>query len=136
MGTMIIGWDKTGPQLYYVDNDATRLHGNMFTAGSGSTYALGVLDNYYRYDMSVDDAIELGKRAIMHAVHRDAYSGGINNGKIWYIIMYYLVTQHGYLCGLIFEVTGSHFFFLFFCSLFNDRARMEEGIFWRYYDHL
>lgn len=79
MGTMITGWDKTGPQLYYVDNDATRLHGDLFSVGSGSTYAYGVLDNYYRFDMSVEEAIELGKRAIMHAVHRDAYSGGINN---------------------------------------------------------
>jgi 20S proteasome subunit beta 5 len=26
MGTMIAGWDKTGPQLYYVDSDGTRLH--------------------------------------------------------------------------------------------------------------
>ncbi len=26
MGTMVAGWDKSGPQLYYVDNDATRLH--------------------------------------------------------------------------------------------------------------
>lgn len=26
VGTMIAGWDKTGPQLYYVDNDGTRLH--------------------------------------------------------------------------------------------------------------
>lgn len=25
---MITGWDKTGPQLYYVDNDATRIHGH------------------------------------------------------------------------------------------------------------
>lgn len=31
--------------------------------------------------MSVDEAIELGKRAITHATHRDAYSGGMNNGK-------------------------------------------------------
>ena len=44
MGTMITGWDKTGPQLYYVDNDATRIHGNLFSVGSGSTYAYGVLD--------------------------------------------------------------------------------------------
>lgn len=36
--------------------------------------------SYYRYDMSVEEAIELGKRAIMHATHRDAYSGGTNNG--------------------------------------------------------
>ncbi|CAN0338895.1 unnamed protein product [Discosporangium mesarthrocarpum] len=44
MGTMIAGWDKTGPQLYYVDDDGTRLHGNIFSVGSGSTYAYGVLD--------------------------------------------------------------------------------------------
>merc|ERR1719502_1838274 len=31
MGTMITGWDKTGPQLYYVDSDGTRLHGNLFS---------------------------------------------------------------------------------------------------------
>ena len=37
--------------------------------------------SYYHYDLTVDEAIELGKRAILHATHRDAYSGGINNGK-------------------------------------------------------
>lgn len=36
--------------------------------------------SYYRYDLTVEEAIELGKRAIVHATHRDAYSGGINNG--------------------------------------------------------
>jgi 20S proteasome subunit beta 5 len=46
MGTMITGWDKTGPQLYYVDNDATRIKGDLFSVGSGSTYAYGVLDKY------------------------------------------------------------------------------------------
>ena len=65
--------------MYYVDNDATRLKGDLFSVGSGSTYAYGVLDNYYRYDLTVDEAIELGKRAILHATHRDAYSGGMNN---------------------------------------------------------
>ena len=79
MGTMITGWDETGPQLYYVDNDGTRLHSHMFSCGSGSTYAYGVLDTYYRPDMTVEEAIDLGKRAIYHATHRDAYSGGINN---------------------------------------------------------
>lgn len=82
MGTMVTGWDKTGPQLYYVDNDATRIKGDLFSVGSGSTYAYGVLDSYYRKDLTIPEAIELGKRAILHATHRDAYSGGINNGKI------------------------------------------------------
>lgn len=79
MGTMIAGWDEKGPQLYYVDDDGTRLKGKMFSVGSGSTYAYGILDNYYREDMSVEEAIDLGKRAIYHAAHRDAASGGINN---------------------------------------------------------
>lgn len=79
MGTMVTGWDETGPQLYYVDSDGTRLKGNIFSVGSGSTYAYGVLDSYYRPDLTVEEAIDLGKRAIYHATHRDAYSGGINN---------------------------------------------------------
>mmetsp|Transcript_39626 Transcript_39626/g.40391 ORF Transcript_39626/g.40391 Transcript_39626/m.40391 type:complete len:299 (-) Transcript_39626:220-1116(-) len=88
MGTMITGWDKTGPQLYYVDNDATRLKGELFSVGSGSTYAYGVLDNFYRKDLTVEEAIELGKRAITHATYRDASSGGINN--------VYWVTEDGW----------------------------------------
>lgn len=77
------GWDKTGPQLYYVDNDGTRLHAReempYFSVGSGSTYAYGVLDAGYRWDMTDDEAVDLGQRAIYHATHRDSFSGGINN---------------------------------------------------------
>lgn len=79
MGTMICGWDKTGPALYYVDSDGTRLAGNMFSVGSGSTFAYGVLDQGYDYNLGVPEAIELGKRSIFHATHRDAASGGVIN---------------------------------------------------------
>ncbi|KAG0309050.1 Proteasome subunit beta type-5 [Dissophora globulifera] len=79
MGTMITGWDKTGPQLFYVDSDGTRMRGERFSVGSGSTFAYGVLDTGYDYNLSVPDAIELGRRAIYHATHRDAYSGGSIN---------------------------------------------------------
>jgi hypothetical protein len=34
---------------------------------------------YYRHDLTDEEAIDLGQRAIYHATHRDAYSGGINN---------------------------------------------------------
>ena len=47
-GTMICGWDKTGPALFYVDSDGTRLAGDVFSVGSGSTFAYGVLDQGYR----------------------------------------------------------------------------------------
>jgi len=79
MGTMIAGWDKTGPHLYYVDDDGTRMEGNLFSVGSGSTFAYGVLDSGYKWDLTKEEAVELGRRSIYHAVHRDAYSGGIIN---------------------------------------------------------
>ncbi|EPZ32630.1 N-terminal nucleophile aminohydrolase [Rozella allomycis CSF55] len=68
MGTM-------GPNLFYVDNDGTRLKGDLFSVGSGSTFAYGVLDTGYHFDLTVNEALELGRRAIYHATHRDAYSG-------------------------------------------------------------
>jgi len=80
MGTMIAGWDEgKGPALFYVDSEGTRLKGDKFSVGSGSTYAYGVLDSGYRRDLTLQEAIELGKRAIFHATHRDAYSGGTIN---------------------------------------------------------
>ena len=78
---MICGWDKKGPGLYYVDSDGTRLTNNLFSVGSGSTYAYGVLDSSYKWDLSVDEARELGRKAIYHATYRDAYSGGIVSCK-------------------------------------------------------
>ncbi|MBA0631212.1 hypothetical protein Godav_003227 [Gossypium davidsonii] len=77
VGTMIAGWDETGPGLYYVDNEGGRLKGMRFSVGSGSPYAYGVLDNGYRYDMSVEEAAELARRAIYHATFRDGASGGV-----------------------------------------------------------
>jgi len=79
IGSMIAGWDKKGPSIYYVDSDGTRLKGGRFCVGSGGTYAYGVLDSGFRHDLSVEDACELGRRAIYHATHRDAYSGGTVN---------------------------------------------------------
>lgn len=103
MGTMVTGWDETGPQLYYVDDDGTRLKGTYFSVGSGSTYAYGVLDTYYRPDLTVDEAIDLGKRAIYHATHRDAYSGGINN--------LYHVTKDGWRVVHAIDVNDMHYEF-------------------------
>merc|ERR1712087_870538 len=54
-GTMVAGWDKKGPSLYMVDDQGER----------------------YRHDLSIPDAVELGRRAIYHATHRDGASGGV-----------------------------------------------------------
>eukprot|EP00698_Gefionella_okellyi_P005600 TRINITY_DN15094_c0_g1_i1.p1 TRINITY_DN15094_c0_g1~~TRINITY_DN15094_c0_g1_i1.p1 ORF type:complete len:285 (+),score=47.38 TRINITY_DN15094_c0_g1_i1:39-857(+) len=101
MGTMIAGWDKTGPNLFYVDNDGTRLKGNLFSVGSGSTYAYGVLDSLYHYDMEIEEAYDVARRSIYHATHRDAYSGGTCN--------LYHVQEHGWVKVSADDVTSLHY---------------------------
>lgn len=64
-----------------MDSDGNRMAGNVFSVGSGSINAYGVMDTGYRYDMTDDEARELGRKAIYHATHRDAYSGGIVRGE-------------------------------------------------------
>ncbi|KAI1285490.1 Proteasome subunit beta type-5 [Halotydeus destructor] len=88
MGVMICGWDKKGPGLFYVDNEGNRTPGNLFSVGSGSTYAYGVLDAGFKADMTDEEAFDLGRRAIYHATHRDAYSGGI--------VRVYVVKENGW----------------------------------------
>ncbi|CAG8144635.1 unnamed protein product [Penicillium salamii] len=70
---------QEGPALYYIDSDGTRLPGNLFCVGSGQTFAYGVLDAEYKYDLTEEEALNLGRRAILAAMHRDAYSGGFIN---------------------------------------------------------
>jgi len=77
MGMMLAGYDKRGPGLYYVDSEGSRTPGNVFSVGSGSVHAFGVLDSGYHWDLKDEEAHELGRRAIYHATFRDAYSGGI-----------------------------------------------------------
>jgi 20S proteasome subunit beta 5 len=74
---MFTGSDKTGASLYYIDDDATRLRGRLFAVGSGGTFAYGVLDTQYRYDMSLKEAVDLGVRAISSATFKDSASGGV-----------------------------------------------------------
>ncbi|KAJ1954731.1 Proteasome subunit beta type-5 [Linderina pennispora] len=89
MGTMVAGWDEKGPGLYYVDSEGQRVANDLFSVGSGSTFAYGVLDSKYRYDMSVDEAKDLARRAIYHATHRDAFSGGV--------VRMYWVNENGWI---------------------------------------
>ncbi|XP_053149303.1 uncharacterized protein LOC128343892 [Hemicordylus capensis] len=81
VGSMVCGWDKKGPGLYYIDDHGVRLAGPLFSTGSGNTYAYGVLDSGHRYDLSVEEAYDLGRKAISYATHRDSYSGGVVNNS-------------------------------------------------------
>ena len=74
---MFTGSDKNGAHLYYIDNDAARIPGKLYAVGSGGTFAYGVLDTNYRHDLTVDEAVALGIRAIASATYRDSASGGV-----------------------------------------------------------
>lgn len=50
---MVAGFDPTGPGLYYVDSDGQRTKGTVFSVGSGSLYAYGVLDDGYKWCVAV-----------------------------------------------------------------------------------
>lgn len=70
MGTMLTGYGHGGFGLYYVDSDGTRLEGNLFCVGSGQTFAYGVLDRGYKWELETADALALGTRSILAATHR------------------------------------------------------------------
>jgi len=92
VGTMIMGFDSRGASIYYVDNTGMRMNGDIFAVGSGSTFALGILDSVSRrkrWKMTEEEAVELGIRAIRHATFRDAGSGG-------YIGVYLITKKDGW----------------------------------------
>eukprot|EP00639_Heterosigma_akashiwo_P006053 CAMPEP_0194573348 /NCGR_PEP_ID=MMETSP0292-20121207/9591_1 /TAXON_ID=39354 /ORGANISM="Heterosigma akashiwo, Strain CCMP2393" /LENGTH=297 /DNA_ID=CAMNT_0039424563 /DNA_START=57 /DNA_END=950 /DNA_ORIENTATION=+ len=80
VGTMLAGFDAgRRPRLFYVDDQGAHVAGGLFAVGSGATYAYGVLDEYFRPDLTTQEALALARRAIRGATYRDAYSGGFVN---------------------------------------------------------
>jgi len=76
VGSMVAGYDKRGPGLFYIDQDGQRLPMQVCSIGSGSLNAYGILDTHYKPKMTDEEALKLGRRAIVHATYRDAGSGG------------------------------------------------------------
>lgn len=79
MSTMVCGYNEDGPKIYNVTDSGARIESNLFSVGSGSTIAMGILSSRYKFDMTKEEALSLGKDAIFHAGHRDAASGGLVN---------------------------------------------------------
>ena len=90
VGTMIAGSDDKGTHLYYCDQNGNRIKGDIFAIGSGGSYAMGVLDVNYKYDLTLDEAVQLGKRAISEATYLDSGSGGV--------VRVYHVHEKGWTC--------------------------------------
>ncbi len=72
---LIGGYDRGGPRLYYVDLYGSISEEKYMATGSGSQVALGVLEQGYREDLSLDEAKELAFKAVATATLRDGFSG-------------------------------------------------------------
>ncbi|MES1922540.1 hypothetical protein MHBO_004055, partial [Bonamia ostreae] len=89
-----------GPKLYFVDDEGSRLENDIFSCGSGSTHAYGVVDTGRKEDMNEDEAIELAKRSIYHATHRDPYSGGV--------VRVFVISKNGHRTGYSADMNDLH----------------------------
>ena len=73
------GVDEEGTHIYSIDPLGSVIEEEYTVTGSGSQYALGVLEQEYEDDLTVDEAKTVAARAIKSAVERDLASGnGIN----------------------------------------------------------
>jgi proteasome beta subunit len=75
-GFLVAGKDSSGFSLYEVGIDGSVIKAQDYrTDGSGSVFALGVLENEYKQDISVQQGIELALHAINASLKRDAATG-------------------------------------------------------------
>lgn len=65
----------SGPSLFYVCSDGSRLQGTLFSVGSGSPYAYSILDQGVQWGLTVAEATSIAREAVYRATYRDAYSG-------------------------------------------------------------
>ena len=75
---IVAGYDDyEGAKIFSLDAiGAVEEEKRFFSTGSGSPIALGVLEDQYREDLTVEEGAELAKRAIKAAIQRDIGSGG------------------------------------------------------------
>lgn len=71
------GYDLEGGQVYSLDAAGGSIPDTYTSAGSGSPYVFGVLEDHYKDNLSKDEGVTLAIRAISAAISRDSASGGM-----------------------------------------------------------
>ena len=81
---LLAGSDKEGHQLYNLGIDGSITEKDDFDSeGSGSVFALGVLEAQYKKNMSTEEGIDLAMKSINSAMQRDVATG--NGIDIWVV---------------------------------------------------
>ncbi len=77
------GVDKNGTKLYSIDPMGSMIEDTIIATGSGSPVAYGVLEDNYKDDLTLEEGLKIGTRAMKSALKRDAMTGdGIDIVKI------------------------------------------------------
>jgi proteasome beta subunit len=72
---ILAGVDSEGPQVFDLDAGGSVLEAPYAAKGSGTQFALGVLEGEFRPELSVEDATSVAARAVASAIERDTASG-------------------------------------------------------------
>jgi len=74
---ILAGYDETGPNLFILHPDGSRLEERKFFAtGSGSPMAFGVLETLFKEGLPVEECKKIAVKAVKAAIERDIASGG------------------------------------------------------------
>jgi len=80
---ILIGGYDDQPRLFNLDYLGDITEENYVATGSGSSVAMGVLEDEYNPKMTLDEAADLAKRAVFSAIKRDSFTGtGVIVAKI------------------------------------------------------
>jgi len=72
---IIGGMDGSGPRLYALDPFGSVTEEKLFSTGSGSPIAYGILETEFKEQLQVEDALPLSVKAVNSAMKRDIGSG-------------------------------------------------------------
>lgn len=75
-GFLLGGYDAKGHHIFEIGIDGAVMGVDSYTSdGSGSMFALGVMEQEYKSGISLEDGVRLATRAINAAIQRDPSSG-------------------------------------------------------------
>merc|ERR1711865_150681 len=61
---LVGGFDKSGPGLYFIDYLASMQKCNKAAHGYGAYFALGIMDRFYKADLTLEEAKEIMRKCI------------------------------------------------------------------------
>src|SRR3989344_3898736 len=76
VGFLLGGRDETGYHIYEIGVDGSvNEHDDYACDGSGSVFAIGLLESNYNKDITIDEGVKLAVKALNAALQRDIASG-------------------------------------------------------------